>query len=188
MFSRSRVPRRRIAGTSYAAASTTARTITTASAFALLAAAIGAGHAHAQTQSEIDELRVEMEASMERLGGLSMGLFRVTMQDPNLERHAMLTIDLLESVRTDLDYIEALLELYGLARDPSRAGLVVIRELDGIRDRMQLDAFEQHVQFEDDPASTPRGLQVVERELLTELRHSEELFGRARALVDPTAR
>ena len=80
-------------------------------------------------QNDLDGIRAEMEESSLRLGEMGMGLFRVTMQVPSLQAHVSLVTGLIQSVQTDLDYLEAMIQLFGLAGDPGAAATVVLREL-----------------------------------------------------------
>lgn len=141
-----------------------------------------------RAQTGLAGLRQEMESSMRRLGEMDMGLFRVTMQDPNLEQHVALVTALIQSVITDLDYLEALIELHGLASDPDAAAAVVLRELAGAEERLQLAAFEQHVTSEANSDTEPRTLQVAEQQVLDELRQVVGLYARTSDLIDPAVR
>ena len=152
----------------------------------LLATILAAAPLRAQT--DLDGLRLEMESSMRRLGEMDMGLFRVTMQDPNLEEHVALVTTLIQSVITDLDYLEALIELHGFASDTDAAAAVVLRELAGAEERLQLAAFEQHVTSEANSDTEPRTLQVAEQQVLDELRQVVDLYARTSDLIDPALR
>ena len=137
-------------------------------------------------QNDLDGIRAEMEESSLRLGEMGMGLFRVTMQVPSLQAHVSLVTGLIQSVQTDLDYLEAMIQLFGLAGDPGAAATVVLRELTGARERMQLDAFQEHVMSENNSTSTPRTVQVVEQQLLVELDNVVQLYSRASDLLELT--
>ena len=139
-------------------------------------------------QDELGGIRTEMEESSLRLGELGMGLFRVTMQAPRLQSHVSQVTGLIQNVQTDLDYLEALIQLLGLARDPGTAATVVLRELAGARERMQLDEFQEHVMSESNSTSTPRTVQVVEQQLLVELDLVIQLYSRTSDLLEPIAR
>jgi len=59
-----------------------------------------------------------------------------------------------------------------------------LRELQGARERMLLDALEDDVRVRRETgASTPPALQRVEQDLITELRHVVELYQRTAELV-----
>jgi hypothetical protein len=137
----------------------------------------------ARGQTELDRIRSDMEEQMRRLSQVETMLFRSSLQDPALQDHVQLVSSMTQSVQTDLDYLEALLQLYGLAGDPAAAGAVVLRELAGARQRLLLDEYEQHVESEENSAATGRGLQALERQILEELRRVTGLYDRASALV-----
>ena len=139
-----------------------------------------------RAQDDLGGVRAEMEAISLRLGEMGMGLFRVTMQVPSLQAHVSLVTGLIQSVQTDLDYLEAMIQLFGLARDPDTTATVVLRELAGARERMQLDAFQEHVMSENNSTSTPRTVQVVEQQLLVELDGVVKLYARTSDLLEPT--
>ena len=101
-------------------------------ALVLLVSFVDAGGVSAQ--NDLGSIRSEMEESSLRLGEMGMGLFRVTMQVPSLQSHVSLVTGLIQSVQTDLDYLEAMIQLFGLARDPGTAATVVLRELAGARE------------------------------------------------------
>jgi len=137
-------------------------------------------------QHDLTGVRSEMEEIALRLGEMGMGLFRVTMQVPSLQSHASLVTSLIHNVQTDLDYLEAMIQLFGLANDPGTAAAVVLRELAGARERMQLNAFQQHVMEEEDSTSIPRTIQVIEQQLLVELDRVVQLYSRTSDLLEPT--
>ena len=141
-----------------------------------------------RAQTDLDGVRLEMESSMRRLGKMDMVLFRVTMQDPNFEQHVSLVTTLIQSVITDLDYLEALIELYSRASDTDAAAAVVLRELTGAEERLQLAAFEQHVTSEANSNAAPRGLQIAEQQVLDELRQVVDLYAHMSDLIDPALR
>ena len=143
------------------------------------------GSAPVRAQTDLEAVRLEMESSMGRLGEIDMGLFRITMQDPNLEQHVSLVTTLIQSVITDLDYLEALIELHGLANDIDAATAIVLRELTGAEERLQLGAFEQHVASETNSNAAPRALQLAEQQVLEELRQVVDLYARTSDLIDP---
>jgi hypothetical protein len=153
-------------------------------ALAFLVTFVAVGGVHGQ--DNLDGVRVEMEESSLRLGEMGMGLFRVTMQVPSLQEHVAVVTGLIQSVQTDLDYLEAMIQLFGLARDSGTAATVVLRELAGAQERMQLDAFQQHVMSESNSSSTPRTVQVVEQQLLVELDGVVKLYARTSDLLEPT--
>ena len=146
-----------------------------------LASFVAFGSASGQT--ELERLRSDMEEQMGRLSQQEQMLFRSSIQDPGLQEHVQLVSTMTQSVQTDLDYLEALLQLYGLAADPAAAGTVVRRELAGARQRLLLDEYEQHIESEENSDATPRALQQLERQILDELRRVTALYDRASALV-----
>ena len=137
-------------------------------------------------QNDLTGVRSEMEGIALRLGEMGMGLFRVTMQVPSLQSHASLVTSLIHNVQTDLDYLEAMIQLFGLANDPGTAATVVLRELAGAQERMQLDAFRQHVMEEENRTSIPHTIQVIEQQLLVELDRVVQLYSRTSDLLEPT--
>ena len=137
-------------------------------------------------QNDLTGVRSEMDEIGLRLGEMSMGLFRVTMQVPSLQSHVDLVTSLIQSVQTDLDYLEAMIQLSGLASDPGTAATVVLRELAGARERMQLGAFQQHVMEEENRTSIPRTVRVIEQQLLVELDRVVQLYSATSDLLEPT--
>jgi hypothetical protein len=137
-------------------------------------------------QSDLTGVRSEMEEITLRIGEMGMGLFRVTMQVPSLQSHVSLVTNLIQNVQTDLGYLEAMIQLFGLASDPGMAATVVLRELAGARERMQLDAFQQHVMEEENRTSIPRTIQVIEQQLLVELDRVVRLYSLTSELLEPT--
>ena len=153
-------------------------------AIVLLGTLLGAGALSAQ--DDLGGVRSEMDESNQRLGEMGMGLFRVTMQAPNLQSHVSLITAFIQNVQTDLDYLEALIQLFDLASDRDTAATVVLHELAGASERMQVEAFEEHVGSDESRRSEPRSMQVVEEQLLTELGAVVELYSRASDLLDPS--
>jgi hypothetical protein len=153
-------------------------------ALVLLVSFVDASRVNAQ--NDLTGVRSEMEEISLRLGEMGMGLFRVTMQAPSFRSHVSLVTSLIQSVQTDLDYLEAMIQLFGLASDPGTAATVVLRELAAARERMQLDAFQQHVMEEDNRTSIPRTIQVIEQQLLVELDRVVQLYSLTSDLLEPT--
>ena len=153
-------------------------------ALVFIATFVDAGRVSAQ--NDLGGIRTEMDKSSLRLGEMGMGLFRVTMQVPSLQAHVSLVTGLIQSVQTDLDYLEAMIQLFDLAGDSGAAATIVLRELAGARERMQLDAFREHVMSEDNSTSTPRTIQVMKQQLLVELDRVVQLYSRASDLLEST--
>ena len=96
-------------------------------------------------QADLDAIRSEMEQIAQRLSNLSIGLTRVVMRDPRARSRVSLVSNFIMNVQIDLDYLGAMLEMVGLARDPDAAGSIVLREMGRAQERMQLEAFERDV-------------------------------------------
>ena len=141
-----------------------------------------------RAQEDLVGIRAEMDASNLRLGEMGMGLFRVTMQVPDLQGHVSLVTAFIQNVQTDLDYLEALVQLFELSGDRNAAAAVVLYELEGATERMQLGAFEEHVMAEESSPSEPRSMHAVEQALLTELRLVIQLYSRTTDLLAPAGR
>lgn len=157
-----------------------------AGALALALAASLTGVSGARAQTGIDTLRTQMEASLARLSQIDGGLLRATMQAPDMREHAQNLQILIASVQLDLDYLEALLRMVQLARDPAEAGPVVLRELQGARDRMLLDVLEEDVRVRRETGGfTAPALQQVESALIAELRRVVGMYDRIDELLTP---
>ena len=153
-------------------------------ALVFLSAFFDAGRVSAQ--DDLESIRAEMEAISLRLGEMGMGLFRVTMQEPRLQEHVAQVTGLIQNVQSDLDYLGAMIQLFGLARDSDTAATVVLRELVGAGERMQLESFQEHVMSENNSTSTPRTVQVLEQQLLVELDRVVKLYSRTSDMLEPT--
>src|SRR5688572_24398552 len=112
-------------------------------AVSLLAALAPARPVAAQT--ELETVRAQMKQGVERLAAVDYGLNRVVMQDPRIGSRTAVLKGLVQNVQVDLDYISAMIQLVGLARDPANAAPVVLGELKGARQRMLLQEFERDV-------------------------------------------
>lgn len=131
----------------------------------------------ATAQSGVDGIRSEMKADVDRLTAIDYGLARVVMQDPRTAARVSPVRGFVMNVQVDLDYLSAMLQLVGLAREPSAAASVVLEQLEGAQDRMLLDEFEQEVMSREQQGVVSP-LQSIEKELLDQLHRVRELYAR----------
>jgi hypothetical protein len=142
----------------------------------------------AGAQTELEGIRSEMKQRVERLAAVDYGLNRVVMQDPRVGSRTAILKSFVQNVQVDLDYLSAMLELVGLARDPASAAPVVLGELKGARERMLLTEFERDVSERVERGLTPPPLQVLETELLSQLHQISELYTRTTELLERVPR
>jgi hypothetical protein len=136
-------------------------------------------------QTELEAIRTEMKAGVQRLVEIDYGMNRVVMQNPNVQSRVSLVRALVLNVQIDLDYLAAMMQLVGMAREPTSAAAVVLTELKGAQDRMLLDEFEQDVASREERGAVPsQALLIMEQQLVSELHQITALYGRTTEALD----